>query len=329
MRFIIYGAGAIGGVLGARLYQRRTDVVLIARGEHRIAIQSSGLVLESPSETVTLPLTVVAHPSEITFEPEDVVVLAIKSQDTTQALAALREFAGDAIPIVCCQNGVANEREASRLFEHVYGMAVLMPAAHLEPGVVQTTTTGATGVLDCGLYPLGIDDTIREIAFTLEEATFVSRVDPAIMRMKYAKLLRNLGNALQAACGSPDGANELMRRVRAEALDCYAAAGIDCAGRDEFRARVAGRLDQAPIQGRPRSGGSSWQSLSRGTGSIEADHLNGEITLLGRLHGVPTPANRALQQIANELARAGAQPASLSIDAVRKRVERLAASSHP
>ena len=48
------------------------------------------------------------------------------------------------------------------------------------------------------------------------------------------------------------------------------------------------------IGGRRRGGGSSWQSLARGTGTIETDYLNGEIVLLGRLHGVPTPVNLGL-----------------------------------
>ena len=63
---------------------------------------------------------------------------------------------------------------------------------------------------------------------------------------------------------------------------------------------------------RQRSGGSTWQSLARGTGSTEADHLNGEIVLLGRLHGVPTPANAAVQRAVRRAVReriaAGAFP---------------------
>ncbi|WUJ19490.1 hypothetical protein OHS70_07955 [Streptomyces sp. NBC_00390] len=43
-----------------------------------------------------------------------------------------------------------------------------------------------------------------------------------------------------------------------------------------------------------RTGGSTWQSLVRGTGSIETDHLNGEMVLLGRQQGVPTPVNEVL-----------------------------------
>ncbi|MBV1932084.1 MAG: hypothetical protein KUG71_10250 [Porticoccaceae bacterium] len=323
MRFIIYGAGAIGGVIGARLFQQGFPVVLIARDAHHKAIHFQGLILESPHEVVTLPIPVVEHPAEINFEPGDVVMLAMKSQHTVAALEALRNVAGDEVPVVCCQNGVFNEREASRMFQRVYGMAVLMPAAHLRPGVVQTTTTGVTGVVDCGVYPHGIDDTITELASALELSNFVCRADAAIMRMKYAKLLMNLGNALQAACGSPPDARNLIRLARDEALACYAAAEIDCAGREEFQARFLGKIEEAPIHGQARSGGSSWQSLKRGLGSIEADYLNGEIVLLGRLYGVVTPANHALQQIANEMAFSGAEPGSVPIGIVNARIRKL------
>ena len=65
---------------------------------------------------------------------------------------------------------------------------------------------------------------------------------------------------------------------------------------------------------RSRPGASSWQSLARGTGSIEADYLNGEIVLLGRLFGVPTPVNLLLQQLAAAAAREGDRPGSLEVD---------------
>ena len=55
-------------------------------------------------------------------------------------------------------------------------------------------------------------------------------------------------------------------------------------------------------------GSSGWQSVMRGTGSIEADYLNGEIVLLGRLHGVPTPYNEAVRRHANRVARSRLTP---------------------
>ena len=69
-----------------------------------------------------------------------------------------------------------------------------------------------------------------------------------------------------------------------------------------------------PVNGEYRGGGSSWQSLARGTGSIETDYLNGEIVLLGRMHGVPTPANTLMQRVANEQARLGAPPKSVPVE---------------
>lgn len=318
MRFIIYGAGGIGGAIGARLFQHGEDVLLIARGPHLKAIQERGLTFKSPLETVTLPISCVGHPSDIEFQESDVVIMTMKSQDTQGALEALRDAAGEDIPVVCCQNGVANERMALRLFNRVYGMVVLLPASHMEPGIVQTEAKTTTGILDAGCYPSGTDPIIEEVTKTLSASNFDAIADPGIMRWKYAKLLRNLGNSLQALCEPGEEARDIASMMVHEALDCYKAAGIDCAGRDEVASRRADHIQTGMVDGKPRGGGSSWQSIKRGTGSIEADYLNGEIVLLGRLYGIPTPANRVLQQLANRLAREGGKPGSYNLDQVRQ-----------
>jgi 2-dehydropantoate 2-reductase len=319
MRFVVYGAGAIGGVMGARLFEHGHDVVLIARGEHYRAIQAHGLTLEWAEERVTLPVPVVATPAEIEFGPGDVVVLAMKSQDTLPALDALGAR-GAAVPattpIVCAQNGVENERVALRRFEHVYGMCVMCPAVHLEPGVVQAYSTPVTGLLDVGRYPNGADDTARTVAKALTSSMFESEPRPDVMRWKYAKLLMNLGNAIEAVCGQSPGATELRDLVRAEGNACLRAAGIDSASSEEDRERRGDLLTWTPVGGARRGGGSSWQSLQRSTGSIEADYLNGEIVLLGRVHGVATPANELLRRLANDAARKGLAPGSVAAEAV-------------
>jgi 2-dehydropantoate 2-reductase len=129
------------------------------------------------------------------------------------------------------------------------------------------------------------------------------------MRWKYAKLLMNLANAAEALCGHEDpDAGELARRARSEGAAVLRAAGVDVASREEDRERRGDLLTPRPIGGRPRRGGSSWQSLQRGTGSIETDYLNGEIVLLGRQHDVPTPVNALLQRAANDAARRGLRP---------------------
>ncbi|HLK44528.1 MAG TPA: 2-dehydropantoate 2-reductase N-terminal domain-containing protein, partial [Acidimicrobiales bacterium] len=89
MRFVIFGAGAIGGVLGGRLHQHGADVVLIARGAHLDAIRAAGLRLQDPDGEVTLPVAAVGHPRDAALREGDVVVLAMKSQDTAAALDAL------------------------------------------------------------------------------------------------------------------------------------------------------------------------------------------------------------------------------------------------
>ena len=84
---------------------------------------------------------------------DDVVLLAVKGQDTVGALEQVRAAGGDGAVIVCLQNGVANEREALRRFADVYGVVVFCPAVHLEPGVVQASAVPLSGILDVGRYP--------------------------------------------------------------------------------------------------------------------------------------------------------------------------------
>jgi 2-dehydropantoate 2-reductase len=60
-----------------------------------------------------------------------------------------------------------------------------------------------------------------------------------------------------------------------------------------------------------RGGGSTWQSIERGLPSVETDYLNGEIVRLGRLHGVPTPVNAAIQAGMREITRRRRMPGTL------------------
>jgi 2-dehydropantoate 2-reductase len=311
VRFIVYGAGAIGGAIGGRLFEHGHDVVLIARGAHYAAMRDQGLRLVDPDREATLRVPVVDHPGALTLHGNDVVVLAMKTQDTPDALVALREGAPPDIAIVCAQNGVANERMVLREFPHVYAMCVMCPAQHLEPGVVEASSAPVTGLLDLGRYPSGVDDRGVAIAAALQRSTFESIPRPDIMRWKYTKLLMNLGNAVEALCGHDDpDAAELSRRARSEGASTLRAAGIDAASRDEDRERRGNRMHPRPIGGARRGGGSSWQSLQRATGSIESDYLNGEIVLLGRLHGAATPVNELLQRRAVAAARTRTQPGS-------------------
>ena len=312
MRFVVLGAGAVGGVIGGRLFEHGYDVVLIARGTHYEAIRDRGLRLESPDGRAVLPIPVVSHPSDLDLTDDDVVLLTVKSQDTRHAIAPLT--ARPDTPIVCVQNGVENERVALRSFANVYGICVMCPTTHLLPGVVQANSSPTTGILDIGRIPEGSDDIATAIAAALRASTFSSEARPDIARWKYAKLLSNLGNAVEAVCGPAARPGTIFSRAKAEGEACLRAAGIEFATDEEDAARRGDLLTLRPIDGRRRVGGSSWQSLQRGTGTIETDYLNGEVVLMGRLHGVATPVNEALHRLANQIARDRRPPGAMSED---------------
>jgi 2-dehydropantoate 2-reductase len=317
MRFVVYGAGAIGGVVGARLHQAGHEVALVARGAHLEAIQTHGLTLTTPAEQVTVRIPAASDPGQLGVgAPDDIVLLAVKSQDTAGALDSLRTAAAGDVPIVCLQNGVENERVCARRFADVYGAVVMMPADHLRPGHVEAYGARASGIIDVGRYPAGVDERCEAICAALSGARIHSEPSSDVMRRKYAKLLRNLGNAVGALFGDAESARaELTERLRDEARAALDAAEIEY--HDEVVDDVGARmklLDARPIGGRERAGSSSWQSLARGAGTIETDYLNGEIVLLGRLHGVPTPFNEAICRLADDAVRGGARPGELSID---------------
>jgi 2-dehydropantoate 2-reductase len=314
MRFVVYGAGAIGGVLGARLTEAGHDVVLIARGEHHDAIRDHGLRLVVPDgEPITLTIPVVSHPTGLELRDDDVVLLAMKSQHTGDALRALLASAPPTASVVCVQNGVANEPAALRVFDDVYGVCVVCPALHVEPGVVEAHAAPVTGILDVGRFPHGIGPRGEEIAAAFRSATFESAARGDIMRWKYGKLLNNLGNAVDALCGADPDARVVHRRAWTEGAAVLAAAGIDAVSPEEDAARRGHGFQWGGAAARSRPGGSSWQSLARGSGSIEADYLNGEIVLLGRIHDIPTPVNLLLQRLATVAAREGRRPGTLPV----------------
>jgi 2-dehydropantoate 2-reductase len=301
MRFVVYGAGAIGGVIGALLHRAGHDVALIARGAHYEEIRKHGLRLETPEDSGTFRIPVAAQPGELAYSDGDVVVLGMKTQDTAAALTALAAAAPPGIAVACAQNGVENERLALRHFAGVYGICVVMPASHLAPGVVGLHSWPVAGALDTGRYPGGAGGAAGEIAGAFAAAGFASRPCEDIMQVKYAKLVTNLANAVEVVCGRGGQARVVADLARAEGRACLRAAGISF---DE--ARLAAYHDVIAIRDIASGrwpGSSSLQSLKRGTGTIEAGYLNGEIVLLGRCHNVPVPVNEMLQRLANQIAR--------------------------
>ena len=329
MGYVVFGAGAIGAVVGGRLFQAGCDVTLIARGAHLKALQAHGLRLESPASTDTVLLAAVGHPREIDWRTNQVVLMAVKSQQSLAALFELAEVAPPETSIVCLQNGIANEPAALRLFPNVHGVSVACPTSHLEPGVVQAWSTPVTGLLDMGVYPIGIDRVSEAVSADFRASTFSSHPVDDIRSWKLRKLLTNLGNAIEAVCGPHERQGPLADMLLAEGEAVLSGAGLEAATAEEDRDRRGDLLQLGQISGQTRPGGSSWQSLRRGTGDIETDYLNGEIVLLGRIHGVATPANELLQRLARELAVAHDAPGATPAATILARLERARKPSGP
>jgi 2-dehydropantoate 2-reductase len=321
-RYVIVGAGAVGGTLAARLIDAGRSVLLVARGEHAEAIHDHGLELATPDRRILARVETVPSAAELVLAPGDVILVAVKSQDTAALLPVLARLpvgdrtASAVTPFVSFQNGVENERAARRFFQHVHGVSVALPSTYLEPGRVRAEGAPHSGVLELGRVPGGPDAVDERLAADLTASGFATRIRSDVMAWKRAKLLRNLGNAVEALVGVDDpdphaddsasasasaaehraGIREIVARTTAEGVECFEAAGLSYVSTAEYNEGRSALMTMREVDGTARAGGSTWQSLARRTGSVETDYLNGEIVQLGRALGISTPVNAELQR---------------------------------
>ena len=326
MRFIIYGAGGIGGTIGGRLALAGFETILICRGEHLRAIRESGLRLRAPEGDFQVDVPAVGHPREVDWRAGDVVMLAMKTQDTEPALRELELAAGTTVPVFCAQNGVENERLAARRFEHVYATLVALPATFLVPGEVIASAAPLSGCLHSGNYTGGADPIAAEVCAALAASHFHAEPSEDVMQLKYRKLLLNLGNGVEVIVGESGWAAKgelgaFVEEVRAEAMRVYAAAGIVATTPEEYVRRVTSHYRAQEVGGEARNGSSTLQSILRGHQTIEVDYLNGEIEMLGRLNGVPTPYNSTVRRVATRMAANGEKPGSVTVAQLREMAE--------
>lgn len=308
MRLIVYGVGAVGGTIAARLALTGTEVIGIARGKMLDAIKANGgLKLTTADGVETAKLACYGDPSEFEVRPDDAILLTVKSQDTEGALERLLKAGVYAQPVVCAQNGVANERAALRHFPNTYGMTVMLPAQYSTPGEVEAFGAPKHGLFDVGRFPSGEDTFTRDLSALFNGAGFDCVSDPDVMKNKYGKLLLNVGNIVGAALGTKARFGPWYDAARKEAEEVYAAAGI-AFGDVDFDSPRRELMKIISLPGVERSGSSSLQSLLRGAGSIETAFLNGEIVLMGRLHGVKTPVNAALCRMGRRMIDEGMGP---------------------
>jgi 2-dehydropantoate 2-reductase len=325
---VIIGAGAIGGTVGAVLTRAGIPTVLVARGRHAEVLAAAGITLRTPDGTFRTPVTV-ASPAEHVLTDRDVLVFTTKTQ---QLDAALQEWvdqpvhgpdgvvgtAGGRLPAMTALNGVAAEEKALRYFRRVFGICVWLPAVHLEPGEVIVRSWPVAGQFHVARWPASIStqadtDLLTGLAETWSAAGIQVRIPDDVAPWKYNKLLSNLGNAAGALAAEAAGTSEVVAAVRGEGENVLRRAGIEFIS---FETSTAARADGPTI--RPVPGwnagpsNSTWQSLSRNTGNVETDFLNGEIVRLAHRHGITAPLNAALARAARAAVRNGLGPTRYS-----------------
>jgi len=301
MRVIVYGAGAIGGVVGGHLARVGNEVVLVGRPSQVEAIHESGLRLVTPTGTHILHPPAVTSPDQIDFTPADVVLLCVKGQNTDEALKDLRTVVKD-VPVFCFQNGVRNEEVAAKHFQRVYGVTVRVGGVFITNGEV-IARRDPPGWLIMGSYPTGTDDLVEAVATNLRHAGFYVLVSPEVMPYKWGKLMLNLANAIGAITNVRGGENKrIIQAVQAEAQDILPQAGIRWISAKELAQQWPEINAQPSSSLDTKEQSSTWQSLSRQQGTVETEFLNGEIVRVAKQLGKQTPFNEVLLRIALEMA---------------------------
>src|ERR1700742_141374 len=130
-RYIIVGAGAIGGTVGGVLARAGVSTVLVARGRHAETLASTGLTLRTPDGTFHTPVTAVSGAEQLRLTSDDVLVFTTKTQQLDAALQQWVDLpvhgadriigtAGDLLPALTALNGVVAEEKALRYFRRVF-----------------------------------------------------------------------------------------------------------------------------------------------------------------------------------------------------------------
>lgn len=318
MKIAVVGAGAIGSVTGALLWEDGCNVTLIGRPKQVEAINTGGLILDGVphGKRYDVPAKAV-----LDFKP-DMVFLAVKSQDVLEACKTIAENAKGAI-IVTMQNGVRSDEIASMVLgrERMFSSVVMFGATYIEDGRVDYNFPG--GLMIGGAFPEASGPDL-EILKSLLGGTFHVYVSDDIHGAHWTKLILNLNNAISGILGmtlqevfSDTALCGLGVRVMQEGMAAVTCAGSSFADLPDLpAAKLKGLLDapldvSADIYGKIMVNlsqdplpGSVLQSIQRGRPS-EVDFLNGEIVTLGSTHGCATPLNEGLMLMVKEVEKTG------------------------
>jgi len=305
MRICVYGAGAIGGYMGARLAQAGVDVTLIARGPHLEAMQRNGVRLISEgTESVAHP-NCTADPS--TAGPQDYVIVAVKAHSAVAIVESMQPLLGADTAVVTAINGVP-----WWYFHELEGPWKNRRLESVDPGGVQWDGIGPERAIGCVVYPAtevvepGVIRHITGDRFTLgepsgEKSDRVQALAKALIAAGLRAPIRNIRDEIWVKlwgnlCFNPisaltlatldvvateAGTRSVARAMMAEAQAIGERLGV------KFSVDIERRIDGAAAVGAHRT--SMLQDLERGR-PLEIDALVTAVQELGRMVSVSTPA---------------------------------------
>ena len=301
MRVVVIGAGAMGGLLGARLAASGHDVLLYdVWREHVAAIQRDGLLVEE------LDGTLVRYQARATDQPPlaigmaDLVLLQVKAYDTQ---VALTPFAGKLRPetfVLSLQNGLGNLEQVQRALPG-HERVLLGTTAHASmvtrPGRLRHAGRGPNVIGD----PAGARFDLTPIATAMSGAGFETVIATDVLAKVWTKLAANVAiNPLCALTGSLIGA--ILDDPDLLSLSEAAVREFDAVREAAGVARVEPdyvAYSRHIMELTRRNPASMLQDIRAGR-RTEIDAINGAVARLGDELGVPTPVNHWLTALVRQ-----------------------------
>ena len=314
MKFLIFGAGAIGTYVGGSLVLADHLVVFLERPDAGAELRQHGLCLEINGQTrrIENPQVSTSLEEAIAFGPFDAAVFALKSYDTQAALQTLVTYKASLPPVLCLQNGVENEALLASVLGNDQVIAGTVTSSIGRRGVGDILLERSRGIGVAAGQPLA-----DSLVAALDDAGLPARLYPDGAGMKWSKLLTNLlANASAAILDmtpaevfSHPGLYRLEIDQLREALAVMDAQGIKVVNLPgtpvralSFVARVLPLslsrllLRRAVGSGRGAKMPSLHIDLHRGRGKSEVDTLNGAVVRYGERCGISTPVNRLFNE---------------------------------
>lgn len=308
MRLVVFGAGALGGLLAARLSAAGSDVVVVARPPVVEAIRAHGLRVEEDPPTVRHPE---AADRLADGAVADLILLTVKSFDLEAAADEIARAFPSGIPVVALGNGLGIEDRLSRRLAHqgwpnapsnVIRAVTSVPSTLVAPGVVRPGGVGE--VLLAGIDDRALPAAAERLRALLEAAGIRVRLVPDLGREVWRKALVNAAiNPVTADHGIPNGSlvNDPWRG-QALALLREARAVARMAGQ-EFTEEEAERDLWAVVRATAANRSSMLQDLEQGR-PTEIDAISGEILRRGHRHHLDLPATeRVVRRITERAAQ--------------------------